>query len=145
MRPFDTLVGWADIHHPQWLDYLRMLTGAVLLAKGLSFVLDSDTMQRILHDNGFGFLPVLFMHYVVIFQLAHSVLLMLGLLTRIAALAQLPIVLGACYALLVRPEFSAYQSDLWLALLMLFLLVIFAVTGGGRASVDHHIRLARAG
>ena len=145
MKLFDTLVGWADAHHPRWLDYLRMLTGAVLLAKGLSFVVDSTVMWQVLHDNGFGFLPVLFMHYVVIFQIAHSVLLLLGLVTRIAALAQIPILLGALYALTARPEFSAYKSDLWLAIILLFLLVLFAVTGGGRASVDHHIRLARAG
>ncbi len=142
MRAFDSMTGWADAHHPKWLDVLRMLLGVVLFFKGLSFILNKDVTMQVLHDNNYEFVPVLLLHYVIIFQMAHSVLIAIGLITRIAIAAQFPIVLGAAILLLSSGSFAPFGSDLFLVLLLLFLLVFFFIYGAGPLSVDAVLRKA---
>lgn len=143
MKPFDAMVTWADAHHPKWLDVLRILLGVILFIKGLTFILDSDLTLQVLHDNDFGFLPLLIVHYVIIFQMAHSVLIMVGLVTRWAALAQIPIVAGAIWFLATDATFQPLGSDLWLTVLLLFLLGFFFVYGAGPLSLDAVIKRRR--
>ena len=143
MKSFESIATWGDEHHPKWLDALRVILGVLLFAKGLSFILNRELVASILVANNFDFIPVLVMHYVIIFQMAHSVLIAIGLITRIAILAQLPIVLGALYMLWTREEFSVYSSDVWLAVLIVFLLVFFFIYGPGYYSVDHYLKRMR--
>ncbi|MBE0644496.1 MAG: DoxX family protein [Bacteroidetes bacterium] len=143
MKPFDAITDWADAHHPKWLDVLRILLGVILFFKGLTFILDKNLTLQVLHDNDFGFIPLLIVHYVIIFQMAHSVLISFGLITRWAAAAQIPIVTGAIYLIATNSTFQPLGSDLWLAVLLLFLLVFFFVYGAGPLSVDAVIKRRR--
>ncbi|MBR9975037.1 MAG: DoxX family protein [Bacteroidetes bacterium] len=143
MKPFDAITDWADAHHPKWLDVLRILLGLILFFKGLTFILDKQLTVQLLHDNNFEFLPLLIVHYVIIFQLAHSVLITVGLVTRWAALAQIPIVGGAIWLIATNATFQPLGSDLWLAVLLLFLLGFFFVYGAGPYSADAVIRRRR--
>ncbi len=144
MKAFDSMSRWADAHHPKWLDVLRMLLGAVLFFKGLSFIVNKDVTMQVLHDNNYEFIPVLLLHYVIIFQMAHSVLIAIGLITRIAIAAQFPIVLGATILLVTTGSFAPLGSDLFLAILSLFLLAFFFVYGPGPLSVDAVVRRGSA-
>jgi uncharacterized membrane protein YphA (DoxX/SURF4 family) len=60
-----------------------------------------------------------------------------GLLTRLSALVQLPIVLGAIFTVHLREGLFGSTSNLELTVLVALLLLIFAVTGGGRWSTDY--------
>ena len=140
MKAVDSLTSWADAHHPTWLDILRILLGMVLFVKGLSFILDKETTLQILHDNNFDFFSLLILHYVIIFQMAHSLLIAVGLITRIAIAAQFPIVLGAVILIATTGSFAPMDSDLWLAVIVLFLLVFFFIYGPGPLSVDEALR-----
>ena len=139
MRLFDAVTRWTDAHHPVWLDALRVLLGIVLFMKGLSFILDRELVAGILQTHNWEFIPVLLLHYVLIFQMAHSILIMVGLITRVAVLMQLPIILGALLVI-GRSEFSFYGSDLWLLLVIIFLLVVFFIYGPGHFSVDEYLK-----
>lgn len=136
MKAFDAMVVWADAHHPKWLDILRILLGIVLFLKGLSFILDKETTLQILHDQHFDFISLLILHYAIIFQMAHSILIAVGLITRYAVAAQIPIVLGAVILIGTTGSFATLGSDLWLAVILLFLLVFFFISGAGPISVD---------
>ncbi len=144
MHAMDSLTSWTDRHHPKWLDVLRILLGVVLFMKGLSFIIDKEMAQQILHDNHFDFISVLVLHYVIIFQMAHSVLIAVGLITRVAIAAQFPIVLGAVILIATTGSFAPLDSDLWLALMLLFLLVFFFVFGPGPLSVDAVLKRKRS-
>lgn len=135
--------GWADRHHPKWLDVLRILLGIVLFLKGLSFITNKELVQSILSANNFEFIPVLILHWVIVFQMAHSILIGLGLLTRVAIAMQLPIVLVAIYLIASRVEFSVFSNDIWMAIFIVFLLVFFFVYGGGAFSVDGYLKRTR--
>jgi putative oxidoreductase len=143
MKPFDAITSWTDTHHPKWLEVLRVLLGVILFFRGLTFILDKDITLEVLHDNNFEFIPLLIVHYVIIFQLAHSVLITVGLVTRWAALAQLPIVGGAIWLIATNASFQPLGSDLWLAVLLFFLLAFFFVYGAGSFSADAVIRRRR--
>jgi uncharacterized membrane protein YphA (DoxX/SURF4 family) len=143
MNAVQSLTSWADAHHPKWLDVLRVLLGVVLFMKGLSFIIDKEMTLQILHDNQFDFISVLLLHYVIIFQMAHSVLIAVGLITRIAIAAQFPIVLGAVVLIATTGSFAPLDSDLWLAVILLFLLVFFFIYGPGPLSVDGALRRRR--
>jgi putative oxidoreductase len=143
MKPFDSITSWTDAHHPKWFDVLRMLLGVILFFKGLTFILDKELTLRILHDNNFEFFPLLVVHYVIIFQMAHSVLITFGLVTRYASAAQIPIVLGAIVLIATDSTFQPLGSDLWLAVLLLFLLLFFFIYGAGPLSVDAMIKRRR--
>lgn len=143
MKPFDSITSWTDAHHPKWLDVLRMLLGIILFVKGLTFILDKELTLQILHDNNFAFFPLLIVHYVIIFQMAHSVLITFGLVTRYASAAQIPIVLGAIVLVATDSTFQPLGSDLWLAGLLLFLLLFFFIYGAGPLFVDAVIKRRR--
>src|SRR5205814_3222940 len=76
-------------------------------------------------------------HYVIPVHLVGGLLLAIGLLTRLAALAQMPILIGAVFyhwmpQVLVFEQRQSFEF----ATLVLFLLVLIFVYGAGRLSVD---------
>jgi uncharacterized membrane protein YphA (DoxX/SURF4 family) len=67
-------------------------------------------------------------------HLAGGTLIFLGLFTRMAAIFQLPIVFGAVF--FVNILLSFVNSELWLSILVLALLVLFVIIGSGPWSLD---------
>jgi uncharacterized membrane protein YphA (DoxX/SURF4 family) len=79
-------------------------------------------------------------HYVIPVHLVGGLLLAIGLLTRLAALAQMPILIGAIfYVWMPRVLVFEQRQSFEFAALVLFLLALIFVYGGGRFSVDHLI------
>ena len=71
-------------------------------------------------------------------HLPGGLLLAIGLLTRVAALAQIPILLGAIFYVHLSNRMRVEpRQELEFATLVLFLLVLVFSYGGGRLSVDH--------
>ncbi len=80
-------------------------------------------------------------HYVIPAHLAGGFLLAFGALTRPAAIAQIPLLLGALfYVALPRFASLAQRQDFEFTALVLFLLSIIAIQGLGRLSVDVAVR-----
>jgi putative oxidoreductase len=86
------------------------------------------------------FAPAAIAHYIVPAHLVGGLLLVLGLLTRLAALVQIPILLGAVFYLhlpqLMVMNVESRQS-LELSALVLFLTCLIFLHGSGRLSLDH--------
>jgi putative oxidoreductase len=71
-------------------------------------------------------------------HLAGGALLALGLITRTAAIVQIPALIGAVFFVHLREGLFRTGQSLELSSLVLFLLCVFAVFGGGRLSLDHY-------
>lgn len=141
MNTVEKIEAWGDRHHPKWLDILRMILGIVLLARGYYFVTNTDGLKELIANSRFGQVSFLLEHYVVFAHLIGGFLIAVGLITRIAVLVQLPILIGA--VLFVNGKsgfFSTNSTDLWLSIIILFLLVFFLVEGSGPWSVDEYMR-----
>lgn len=134
-------IAWADAHREHWLDCIRIYLGLALLARGLLMITNTsapfivDLMQR----GGQSWLTSgILLHYVMIAHFVGGILLTVGLLTRIAALAQIPILLGAVFFVHRQDGLFALGQSLELSALVLFLLVMFALSGAGKLSLDYY-------
>jgi uncharacterized membrane protein YphA (DoxX/SURF4 family) len=63
-------------------------------------------------------------------------MLTVGLMTRLVALLEIPILIGAIIFINAQKEGFAAESELSLAVVVLILLVLFLIEGGGPLSLD---------
>ena len=136
------LIAWADSRREAWFDCVRIYLGLGLVARGLlmnesssaSFIVDA--LQRSGHN---WLLTGLVLHYVMFAHLVGGALLAIGFVTRIAALVQIPVLVGAVFIVHRSEGLLASGQSLEFSALVLFLLVMFLVGGAGRISVDHYV------
>ena len=128
---------WGDTHHPRVLDIIRMLLGILLVAKGVDFFEHMAYLRDLVVENkSISQSPELvtaIIYYVTYVHLVGGVLIFLGLFTRLASIFQLPIVLGAVFFINILTSFV--NSELWLSIIALGLLVLFIIIGSGPLSL----------
>ena len=107
------------------LDLVRGYLGAALCFRGVLLLSHPELVSGYVSQVRW-FWPSALAHYLIGAHLIGGLLLAIGMATRIAALAQLPALLAS-------------GQSLELASLVLFLLLVFAVFGSGRLSVDHYL------
>ena len=64
--------------------------------------------------------------------------MMMGLLTRLAALVQIPVLTGAVFVVHLREGLASPEQSLELAGLVLFLLLVVFAFGPGKLSLDYY-------
>jgi len=141
MNTIEKIETWGEKHHPKWIDLLRILLGFIILAKGYYFISHTDGLQQMIAKSRLGTVSFLLAHYVAFAHLIGGILIAVGLVTRIAIIFQLPILIGA--VLFVNSTtgfFSENSTELWMSLLILFLLCFFLVEGSGPWSIDEYLR-----
>jgi putative oxidoreductase len=121
-------------------DFLRIYLGIALFVRGALFIANPDRVMAMVGTSGDWFMPLLVAHYVGVAHLCGGVLLTLGLATRIAALAQVPVLLGAVFMVHWGDGLLRGGQSLELASLVLVMLVAYAVFGAGPLSLDHRAR-----
>ena len=130
---------WADAHPKVWLDCVRIYLGLGLFIRGLFIITNTkaEFIQTMLQGLNFPWLiTVGLLHYVALAHLIGGLMLAVGMLTRIAAWVQVPILASAI--LMHRGEgLMTSGQSLELSTLVLFLLVMFALAGAGPLSVDN--------
>ena len=132
---------WIESHMDIVIDLVRMYLGVGLFVKGIYFLMHQGELKKLLEgaDNlAFGQGAVA--HYIIPVHLVGGLLLAIGLLTRLAALAQIPILIGAIFYIWL-PEVLVFEQrqNLEFSALVLFLLTLIFVYGSGRFSVDYLI------
>ena len=136
MRQF---IGWAEAHPKVWLDCVRIYLGLGLFIRGVFIITNThaEFVLAIIKHMEFPWLvTVVLLHYVAMAHLVGGLMLTFGLLTRIGAWVQIPILAGALVVHLKEGMMSGNQS-LEFSALVFFLLVIFALAGAGPLSVDN--------
>ena len=135
---------WGDLHHAKWLDIIRIILGLVILFKGILFISQTDVQQDwIIQNNTFGFsglMAVAVLHIVAFVHLVGGLLIAIGLVTRFAVVIQIPILIGAIFFVNLTRGFTFINSELWLSVIVLFLLIIFWIVGSGPYSVDSALK-----
>lgn len=122
MNFIEKIESWGDKHHSKWLDVLRILLGLVLFIKGFYFITHNEQLENMIQNSKVSLYPVLMVHYVALAQLFGGVLIMAGLVTRLAILFQLPVIIGAIAFEGLRNGLLTFNdSDLPLAIIILFL------------------------
>ena len=83
---------------PKWFIILRVILGFILFWKGISFIHDSSRLGEMLHSSGIGLFDTNVETIALIITYVHllgGLLIAVGLKTRLAAIIQIPILIGA--------------------------------------------------
>lgn len=138
MMTIKSLNKWANAHTYYPLDLLRVALGVFFFIKGINFISQSQTLIALISPlEGYGG-AMFIIHYVAPAHLLGGILIAVGLLTRWAALAQIPILIGAIAINFVGEMVFA---NLVLAVLVLFLTVFFIFYGSGKHSADYIMKM----
>jgi putative oxidoreductase len=127
---------WQTKHHPIIYDIGRVALGLFLLYKGLMFISDTAALAQIMEKSQFEFIAFGLAHMVAFAHLVGGPMIALGLKTRFAAAVQIPILVGA--VLFVNPNrgFYSENTELWVSILVLMVLVVYLIGGSGYYSLD---------
>jgi putative oxidoreductase len=135
---------WGDAHQVKWLGIVRIVLGLIIFSKGIALISDTSHQQEILLKNSvFGFSEMMSsvaIHLVAFAHLVGGILIAIGLVTRFAVVIQIPILVCAIFFVNLTHGFSPINSELWLSIIVLCLLVLFWITGSGAFSVDQQIK-----
>lgn len=124
---------WGDRHHPKWLDIIRITLGVFLCYKGIDYLRNTSELIGLMTNRSSfdSFLIVLLAHYVTFAHILGGFLLILGFLTRLACLIQIPILIGAIIFVNISQEVARPYADLFLSVIVLLLLIYFLIVGNG--------------
>lgn len=99
---------------------------------------DSQYLLEIISPNNEFFASMLIYQYVTMVHLGGGILIIFGLLTRIAVAVQIPILIGAVavnFMVTMNPQHLAEAS------VILLLSLFFVVAGSGKHSADYSLKM----
>jgi putative oxidoreductase len=138
MGHIKTLNKWANAHTYYPLDLLRIALGILLFYQGvyfmsnLSLLTDLYKPLEVITDN------VLLVHYIAPAHFVGGFLIVFGLLTRWAVIAQLPILIGAVSINFIG---EMNTSNFLLSSIVLLACIFFLFYGSGKHSVDKYLKM----
>lgn len=130
---------WNDAHPFVHL-ILRVALGLLLLLKGISFTSNSEHLHQLIENSQFQSMQVFLISYITFAHLIGGVFLIIGFFTRISAIIQLPILIGAVFFINIGLNSFSATPEIILAAVALILLVYFIINGSGEFSVDRYIK-----
>ncbi|MEM7187394.1 MAG: DoxX family protein [Bacteroidota bacterium] len=138
MGTIKSLNKWANAHTYYPLDLIRIALGVFLIIKGVNFMGNTAELLELFEPLRSMVGEMIAVHFVVPAHFIGGLLIVFGLLTRWAVIAQIPILIGA-----VSINFAGEMvtGNLVLAIVALLLCVFFAFYGSGKHSVDKYLRM----
>jgi len=140
MGTVKSLNKWANAHSYYLIDLIRVAFGFFLFAKGVDFMSNFAQMAEVIKP--FENMPggMLIIHYIAPAHFVGGFLIVIGLLTRWAVLAQLPILIGA---ILVNFLGEMNISNLIVASVALTICLFFIIYGSGKHSSDFYLKMQK--
>lgn len=117
---------------------VRVILGVILIWMAIEFGRNPHDVLAL--DNTNGFMSLFIVHYIMMFHFTGGVLLILGLVTRISAAVQIPILVGAMGLTIGGDGYGSIYTQFWFALLVFIMLIAVTYFGGGRYSIDESMR-----
>ena len=127
----------ADSDRSRFVDALRVYVGLALVVRGVQFVSDPALFEQLVEGGLLPFASTALAHLVGVLHIGGGLLLACGLLTRIAAAAQIPAVAGALLFVHLPQGVSSTMQGLQLTAFVLFTLLVVVAHGPGPWSADH--------
>src|SRR5258708_5902770 len=134
---------WSVTHHPRWLVILRVALGLCLFAKGITFISNATLLERLLSGSAMAQDPGTLAIIITFANLLGGFMLTVGLMTRLVALLEIPILIGAIIFTNAQKGGFAAESELSLAVVGLIRLIFFLIEGGGPLSMDGYFHKNR--
>jgi len=131
---------WGDLHHPIWLDYLRITLGLILIWKGVMFATHLESFNHLMRGAALGTaLSIsIFAHLIILLHLIGGLAIALGTHTRLFCLFNIPILVGAVFFINLSQGIFVPYSEFWFSTFVLAGLICFLIEGNGRLSVEFY-------
>lgn len=139
MLTYRGFVDWISENREVVVDLVRMYLGVGLFVRGVLFISESQGLETLIDLSQFSVASAAVAHYVSFVHLLGGLMLAVGLLTRLAALLQIPVLAGAVFLVHLEEGLLSPSQALEFSALVLFLLVVVFVFGSGRWSADHYV------
>lgn len=133
------VVDWITANREVVVDLVRMYLGLGLFVRGIIFSATPRGIEVLVDLSEFSMASAALAHYVAFAHLLGGLMLAFGLLTRLAALIQIPILVGAVFLVHMAEGLVTPNQSLEFSALVLFLLVVVFVFGGGPWSADRYV------
>ena len=131
---------WANAHSNFWFDALRIVLGFFLIYKGAYFVSNSRDFEDLIAPVSNFMGGMLTFHYIAAAHIMGGIMIIFGLLTRWALLAQLPILIGA---VLINFIGEMNVSNLIIAITTLVVSIFYTIYGSGKHSADYYFKMEK--
>jgi uncharacterized membrane protein YphA (DoxX/SURF4 family) len=141
MNNVKNLNKWANAHTYLTVDLVRIALGVFLFTKGITFITNIQYLQDLISPIdkiGGGVFGMFIIHYIAPAHMVGGIMIVFGLLTRWAIIAQLPILIGA---IIVNFMGEMHSQNLLLAILTLGICVFFMFYGSGKHSADYYFKM----
>lgn len=129
---------WANRHTYYPLDLIRIGFGMFLVYKGIHFMGNTQILIDLVKPIQSYAGSMIAIHYVTPAHIIGGLLIIFGLLTRWATLAQLPLLLGA---VIINFAGEMNTTNLILSSVALILCIFFTLYGSGKNSVDYYLKM----
>jgi uncharacterized membrane protein YphA (DoxX/SURF4 family) len=131
---------WANAHSTIWFDAGRILLGLFLIYKGGYFISNNRDFEDLIAPVSNFMGGMLTFHYIAAAHLMGGIMIVFGLLTRWALMAQLPILVGA-----VLLNFLGEMSTLNLIIssVTLGVSIFYTIYGSGKHSADYYFKMEK--
>ena len=131
---------WANAHSTIWFDAGRIVLGLFLIYKGGYFVSNSRDFEDVIAPVSNFMGGMLTFHYIAAAHIMGGIMIVFGLLTRWALIAQLPILLGA-----VLINFIGVMdiTNFIIATVTLAVSIFYTVYGSGKHSADYYFKMEK--
>jgi uncharacterized membrane protein YphA (DoxX/SURF4 family) len=140
MKDVKQLNHWIKTHGDLALDLIRIYLGVGLFIKAIYFMSHQDFLLNLMDTaDSSWFAPAILIHYLILAHFCGGICLAVGLLTRVAAALQLPILFSALFYVHMPRMVASMEArqSAEFAGLVLFLLILISIYGAGRLSVDY--------
>lgn len=118
---------------------LRLFAGFLLTHKGLFFISHSKELEDMIRRTAFSGQLSFMVSYVPWAQMLGGSFIIIGLLTRISVVIQIPIILAAIYYGFSQ-ALGISTVDIIMSVVLLPLLVYLLMKGGGKISMDYYLK-----
>jgi uncharacterized membrane protein YphA (DoxX/SURF4 family) len=129
---------WANKHSYYPIDLLRIALGIFIFYKGVYFMSNLPLLIDLYEPIKSVFGDMVLVHYIAPAHFVGGFLIVFGLLTRWAIIAQLPILIGAV-AINFIGEMNT--TNLLISTVTFLICIFFLFFGSGKHSVDKYLKM----
>ena len=141
MKLFDNIRLWIENNTALAYSFIRIFFGVALLVRGIILFSDTASIVKLAGGDRIYW----WYSYITIAHIIGGFLLVLGLLTRLASLIQIPILFGAVFLIHLKQGLLSVGQSLELSVLVLVLLLIYFFFGSGTLAVDWYLKKKKMG
>jgi putative oxidoreductase len=131
---------WANRHTSYPIDLMRVVLGVFFVMKGISFITNNRDFEDLIAPVSNFLGGMITFHYIAAAHIVGGIIIVFGLLTRWAILAQLPILVGA---IVINFFGEMHGRNLLLATITLIVSVFFLFYGSGKHSADYYFKMEK--